>query len=113
MAQSPGLPFDDDRAVPLSHCELTAALKQVVEQTFGRVLVEGEISNCKQWSSGHIYFTLKDDRAQIRAVMFRMTARLLRFKLEDGLRVVIRGRVSLYEVKGEYQVICDTVEPQG
>jgi exodeoxyribonuclease VII large subunit len=113
MTPSPGLPFDDDRAVPLSVSELTADLKQVVEQTFGRVLVEGEISNCKQWSSGHIYFTLKDDRAQIRAVIFRMTARTLRFKLEDGLRVVIRGRVSLYEVKGEYQVICDTVEPQG
>ena len=79
MAQSPGLPFDDDRAVPLSVSELTADLKQVVEQTFGRVLVEGEISNCKQWSSGHIYFTLKDDRAQIRAVMFRMTARMLRW----------------------------------
>jgi exodeoxyribonuclease VII large subunit len=113
MTPSPGLPFDDDRAAPLSVSELTADLKQVVEQTFGRVLVEGEISNCKQWSSGHIYFTLKDDRAQIRAVVFRMTARMLRFKLEDGLRVVIRGRVSLYEVKGEYQVICDAVEPHG
>ena len=113
MSPSPGLPFDDDRAVPLSVSELTADLKQVVEETFGRVLVEGEISNCKQWSSGHIYFTLKDDRAQIRAVVFRMTARMLRFKLEDGLRVVVRGRVSLYEIKGEYQVICDAVEPQG
>ena len=113
MAPSPGLPFEDDRAIPLSVSELTADLKQVVEQTFGRVLVEGEISNCKQWSSGHIYFTLKDDRAQIRAVVFRMTARGLRFKLEDGLRVVIRGRISLYEVKGEYQVICDAIEPQG
>jgi exodeoxyribonuclease VII large subunit len=113
MTPSPGLPFEDDRAIPLSVSELTADLKQVVEQAFGRVLVEGEISNCKQWSSGHIYFTLKDDRAQIRAVVFRMTARLLRFALEDGLRVVIRGRVSLYEVKGEYQVICDAIEPQG
>jgi exodeoxyribonuclease VII large subunit len=113
MAPSPGLPFEDDRAVPVSVSELTADLKQVVERAFGRVLVEGEISNCKQWSSGHIYFTLKDDRAQIRAVVFRMTARMLRFTLEDGLRVVIRGRVSLYEVKGEYQVICDAVEPQG
>jgi exodeoxyribonuclease VII large subunit len=113
MTPSPGLPFDDEGAVPLSVSELTAELKQVVEHTFGRVLVEGEISNCKQWSSGHIYFTLKDDRAQIRAVAFRLTARQLRFTLEDGLRVVIRGRVSLYEVKGEYQVICDAIEPQG
>jgi exodeoxyribonuclease VII large subunit len=113
MSPFAGLPFDDDLAPPLSVSELTADLKQVVERAFGRVFVEGEISNCKQWSSGHIYFTLKDDRAQIRAVLFRTQARLLRFKLEDGMRVVVRGRVSLYEVKGEYQVICDSVEPQG
>jgi exodeoxyribonuclease VII large subunit len=113
MTPGPGLPFDDERPSPCSVSELTAELKQVVERTFARVFVEGEVSNCRQWSSGHIYFTLKDDRAQIRAVVFRMTARQLRFTLEDGLRVVVRGRVSLYEVKGEYQVICDAVEPQG
>jgi exodeoxyribonuclease VII large subunit len=113
MTPSAGLPFDDDLTMPLSVSELTADLKQVVEQAFGRVFVEGEISNCKQWSSGHIYFTLKDDRTQIRAVVFRMTARTLRFRLEDGMRVVVRGRVSVYDVKGEYQVICDVVEPQG
>ena len=113
MTPHPGLPFDDDLAPPLSVSELTAGLKELVERAFSRVFVEGEVSNCKQWSSGHVYFTLKDDRAQIRAVVFRMTARTLRFKLEDGMRVVVRGRVSLYEVKGEYQVICDAVEPQG
>jgi exodeoxyribonuclease VII large subunit len=113
MAPSPGLPFDDDHARPLSVSELTSELKTLVEQTFGRIVVEGEVSNCKQWSSGHIYLTLKDDKAQVRAVVFRLTARQLRFKIEDGMRVVVRGRVSLYEVKGEYQIICDSVEPQG
>jgi exodeoxyribonuclease VII large subunit len=110
------LPFDDEppAVMPaLSVSELTAELRLVIEDTFHAVVVEGEVSNCRQWSSGHIYFTLKDDRAQIRAVMFRTTARTLRFTLEDGLHVVVRGRVSVYDVKGEYQIICDAVEPFG
>lgn len=118
------LPFDDDESAdtrgagdaprpPLSVSELTARLKDVIERRFSTVVVLGEISNCRQWSSGHIYFTLKDDAAQIRAVMFRLTARQLKFTLEDGLRVVVRGRLSLYEVKGEYQIICDALEPHG
>src|SRR5262245_27840036 len=111
------LPFDDDvpRPVkrPFSVSELTARLKATVEGAFGSVAVEGEISNCKQWSSGHIYLTLKDDYAQLRAVMFRMTARLLKFRPEDGMHVVARGRLSLYEVKGEYQLVVDALEPVG
>ena len=116
------LPFDDlphrDEAPrrparPLSVSQLTADLKRIVEGSFGWITVEGEISNCKAWSSGHVYFTLKDDYAQIRAVMFRTRARLLKFKAEDGLRVVVRGRLSVYEVKGEYQLVCETMEPQG
>jgi len=116
------LPFDDPpvdedvgapAARPLTISELTARLKQLVERGFPGVAVEGEISNCRQWSSGHLYFTLKDDYAQIRAVMFRTTARLLKFKPEDGARVVARGRLSVYEVKGEYQLVCDALEPQG
>lgn len=113
------LPFDDAPPVqrppdrPWSVSELTARLKSLVEGAFDRVLVEGEISNCRPWSSGHVYFTLKDDGAQLRAVVFRMTARQLRFRLEDGMHVVIRGRLSLYEVKGDYQLICDAVEPHG
>ena len=75
--------------------------------------VVGEVSNCKSWSSGHLYFTLKDDYAQIRAVMFRTKVRLLKFQPEDGQRVVVRGRLSVYEVKGEYQLVCETMEPQG
>jgi exodeoxyribonuclease VII large subunit len=111
------LPFDDDVPRPLKRTwtvsELTTRLKATVEGAFGSVAVEGEISNCKQWSSGHIYLTLKDDYAQLRAVMFRMTARLLKFRPEDGMHVVARGRLSLYEVKGEYQLVVDALEPVG
>jgi len=116
MDVHPGLPFEpqsSDGRSALSVSELTTQLKETIERRFGTVLVEGEISNCKQWSSGHIYFTLKDDYAQIRAVVFRTNARQLKFKPEDGMRVVARGRVSLYELKGEYQVICDVLEPCG
>jgi len=111
------LPFDDDGpeavAPPLSVSELNALVKGLVEGSFGGVTVEGEISNCKAWSSGHVYFTLKDDYSQVRAVLFRTQARQLKFRLEDGLRVVIRGRLSVYEVKGEYQLIADSVAPHG
>jgi len=110
------LPFDelpDQRRRPLSVSELSAQLKAVLEGSFGTISVEGEISNCRQWSSGHVYFTLKDDYAQLRAVMFRMSARQLKFRLEDGMHVVARGRISLYEVKGEYQLVVDALEPQG
>jgi exodeoxyribonuclease VII large subunit len=111
------LPFGDEPDVPvdgpLSVSALSARLKGVIERSFAGVVVEGEISNFRRWSSGHLYFTLKDDFAQIRAVMFRTTVRQLRFRPEDGLRVVARGRISLYEVKGEYQIICDALEPHG
>jgi len=98
---------------PLSVSELTRAIKGVLDNTFGLIAVEGEVSNCRAWSSGHIYLTLKDDTAQIRAVVFRTTARLLKFALEDGMRVVVRGRLSVYDVKGEYQIVCEAVEPHG
>jgi len=110
------LPFDGDAAAdapPLTVTTLTARLKGLVERAFDNVAVEGEISNCRPWSSGHLYFTLKDDAAQVRAVMFRTRVRQLRFQPEDGLRVVARGRVSVYEVKGDYQLVCDTLEPHG
>ena len=117
---SRGLLFDDvddaqepeDRQ-PLTVSELTAQLKGLVEGRFNQLAVIGEISNCKPWSSGHIYFTLKDDYAQLRGALFRREARLLKFKLEDGMRVIVRGRLSIYEVKGEYQIIADLIEPHG
>ena len=115
-----GLPFDDEfderpgpRLAPLSVSELTAQLKHLVEHEFASVTVEGEISNCRPWSTGHIYFTLKDDFSQIRAVMFRKEARVLKFRAEDGLRVVARGRLSVYHAKGDYQLIVDAMEPHG
>jgi exodeoxyribonuclease VII large subunit len=110
------LPFDNapaPRRGPLSVSELTARLKQVIEQGFSSIVVEGEISNCRRWSSGHLYFTLKDDYAQIRAVVFRATAQRMKFVPEDGTHIVVRGRLSLYEIKGEYQLICDALEPLG
>jgi exodeoxyribonuclease VII large subunit len=119
MTEWQPLPFDDDEAPasaagrPLSVSELSARLKRLVEGAFFGIAVEGEISNCRQWSSGHLYFTLKDDYAQVRAVVFRTTARQLRFKPEDGMHVVVRGRLSVYEIKGEYQIVVDAMEPQG
>jgi exodeoxyribonuclease VII large subunit len=115
MAPARGLPFDDDAGTrpPFTVSEITARLKALVEGAFDRVAVEGEISNCRAWSSGHVYFTLKDDVAQIRGALFRGQARLLKFRLEDGMRVIVRGRLSVYEVKGEYQIVAETIEPHG
>ncbi|HET7695854.1 MAG TPA: exodeoxyribonuclease VII large subunit [Vicinamibacterales bacterium] len=93
--------------------ELTSGIRALVESTFGEVWIEGEISNCKVWNTGHMYFTLKDGAAQIKAVMFRTAVRYLRFKPEDGLHVVARGRLSVYEPKGEYQIVCEHMEPHG
>ena len=93
--------------------ELTSGIRALVESTFGEVWIEGEISNCKVWNTGHMYFTLKDGAAQIKAVMFRTAVRYLRFTPEDGLHVVARGRLSVYEPKGEYQIVCEHMEPHG
>ncbi len=92
---------------------LTAAIRELLEHRFADVWIEGEISNCRPWHTGHLYFTLKDEGAQIKAVMFRSAVRALRFRPEDGLGVLVRGRVGVYDPKGEYQVVCDQMEPQG
>lgn len=84
-----------------------------LEASFSEVWLEGEISNLRAPGSGHLYCTLKDQTSQIRAVIFRSTAIRLRFGLEDGLHVVVRGRLSVYEPRGEYQLIVDQVEPRG
>ena len=97
----------------LTVSELTGRIRTLLEETFAEVWVEGELSNCKLWNTGHLYFTLKDRGAQIKGVMFRSAYRYLRFKPEDGLRVVARGRVSLYDPKGEYQIVCEHLEPEG
>src|SRR5580693_6222231 len=93
--------------------DLVAAVRTNLEREYGDVWVEGEISNFRAHDSGHLYFTLKDQNAQIRVVMFRSSARLLRFRPENGLQVVVRGRVTIYEDRGELQVAAEYVEPKG
>jgi exodeoxyribonuclease VII large subunit len=85
----------------------------VLEEGFHEVWVEGELSSCRLWNTGHLYFTLKDATAQIRGVMFRSALRAVRFTPKDGLRVVARGRLSVYDPKGEYQIVCEHLEPEG
>jgi exodeoxyribonuclease VII large subunit len=97
----------------LTVSELTAQLRSLLEERFFELWIEGELSNCKVWNTGHLYFTLKDRNAQIKGVMFRSSLRLLRFKPQDGLRVVARGRISVYDPKGEYQLVCEHLEPEG
>ncbi len=93
--------------------ELNVKIRDHLEAGFLEVWVEGELSSCRLWNTGHLYFTLKDRSSQVRGVIFRSALRYLRFKPEDGLRVVARGRVSVYEPKGEYQLVCEHLEPQG
>ena len=117
------LPFEEDAARgagpmkrerrTFSVSELTAAIRGVLETGFGEIWVEGELSNCRTWNTGHVYFTLKDEEAQIKAVMFRSVVRYLKFKPEDGMHVIVRGQLSVYEPKGEYQIVCEHLEPRG
>lgn len=88
-------------------------VKGILEENFVEVWVEGEISNLRTPSSGHIYFTLKDENSQMRVVMFKGQGRFLKFRLEDGLHVIMRGSVTVYEARGEYQVLADYIEPAG
>jgi len=97
----------------LTVSELTQEIKGILEDKFPDVWVEGEISNLRIPPSGHIYFTLKDDFSQIRTVLFKMQARTLRFVPEDGFQVICGGRVSLYEKRGDYQLILKSIEPKG
>jgi exodeoxyribonuclease VII large subunit len=93
--------------------ELTCEIRQQLEDRFTEIWVEGEISNCRRWNTGHYYFTLKDRGAQLRSVLFRTAASRLRFTPEDGQLVIVRGQVSVYEPKGDYQLICQHLEPKG
>src|SRR5215469_11292521 len=93
--------------------DLVATIRRQVESTHTDLWVEGEISNCRPAPSGHIYFTLKDGEAQLPVVLFRRQASLLRFRPADGLAVLVRGRVSVYETRGQLQLIAETMEPRG
>src|SRR5271155_1386645 len=92
---------------------LVAAVRGLVERQFSDCWVEGEISNLRIPDSGHLYFTLKEEAAQIRVVMFRSSAKLLRFRPENGLNVTVRGRITVYEDRGELQISAEFMEPRG
>jgi len=93
--------------------ELTAKIRDLLAKNFMDILVQGEISNCREAQSGHIYFTLKDDRAQVRCVFFKQQQRGIKFRPEDGLQVTVRGSISVYEQRGEYQIYVENLEPVG
>ncbi len=98
----------------LTVSQLNENIKAILEESFGTLWVEGEVSNLRRPQSGHVYFTLKDDKSQIRAVYFRsFGARAVRFDLEDGMKIICRARLTAYVPRGEYQLIVETVEPQG
>jgi len=93
--------------------DLVSTVRTHIEREYGDIWVEGEISNFRAHDSGHLYFTLKDQNAQIRTVMFRSSARLLRFRPENGMQIVLRGRVTIYEDRGELQISAEYLEPKG
>jgi exodeoxyribonuclease VII large subunit len=93
--------------------EITARIRGLLEGALTDVSVEGEISNCRIAQSGHAYFTLKDAKSQIKCVCFREQMRGLKFKLEDGLHITVRGSIGVYEQRGEYQIYVQTMEPVG
>lgn len=93
--------------------DLVGTVRTSLEREYGDVWVEGEVSNYRPADSGHLYFTLKDEGGQLRAVMFRTQARLLRFRPQDGMQVIARGRVTIYEGRGELQLIGEYLEPKG
>ncbi|HWR78975.1 MAG TPA: exodeoxyribonuclease VII large subunit [Pseudomonas sp.] len=112
MYKDPFQRLNLDREV-LSVSQLNNRARLLLEDVFAQIWVEGEISNLAKPASGHIYFTLKDSQAQVRCALFRQNAARIREALRDGLAVKVRGRVSLFEGRGDYQLILDNVEPAG
>ena len=121
MGKLPSMAFDDqlgfsfkppDRRIWTVR-DLVAAVRTHIEREYGDTWVEGEISNFRAHDSGHFYFTLKDANSQLSAVMFRSQARLLRFRPENGMQVVVRGRITIYEDRGQLQISAEYLEPKG
>jgi exodeoxyribonuclease VII large subunit len=108
---APQLPFQERRILTVSG--LNREARQLVESGLGTVWVEGEISNLARPSSGHLYWSLKDAQAQVRCAMFRMSARGIGFELANGRHVLVRARASVYEARGEYQLVVEYVEEAG
>src|ERR1044071_3854482 len=105
------LPFEERRVLSVSG--LNRQARQIIEESLGTVWVEGEISNLSRPSSGHLYWSLKDANAQVRCAMFRMNNRQLEFTPANGQQILVRGRASLYEARGEYQLIVEYAEEAG
>ncbi len=112
MIKDPFARLNLDREV-LTVSQLNGRARVLLEDVFSNIWVEGEISNLARPASGHMYFTLKDSGAQVRCALFRQNAQRVRQALKDGLAVKVRGKVSLFEGRGDYQLILDTVEPAG
>jgi aspartyl/asparaginyl-tRNA synthetase len=93
--------------------ELTGKIRDLLAKNFTDIAVQGEVSNCREAQSGHIYFTLKDDRSQVRCVYFKQQQRGIKFRPEDGLQVTVRGSISVYEQRGEYQIYVEKIELMG
>lgn len=103
--------FPEKRILTVS--QLTSLVRGVLEENFEHVWVDGEVSNLAMPASGHLYFTLKDDGAQLRCVMFRASARVLKFRPRDGMGMIVRGRITVYEQRGDYQLLVEYLEPRG
>jgi len=112
LGEQMGLLFQTTRRI-FSVRDLVSAVRTQLEREYTDIWVEGEISNYRPAESGHLYFTLKDDNAQLRVVIWRTQARLLRFKPENGLQVIARGRVTVYDQRGELQLSAEYLEPKG
>lgn len=98
---------------PISVSQLNEQIKGILETTFSSIYVEGEISNLTYHNSGHIYFSIKDDKSTISCVMFRGNASRLKFRLEVGQKIVINGNLTVYTPRGNYQLLCTSIEPSG
>ncbi len=112
FSTAPASPAPEPRRI-FSVAELVSTIRGRLEHDHPDILVEGEISNCRAAASGHLYLTLKDGDAQLPLVLFRNRAQLLRFRPEDGLAVLARGRISIYEPRGQLQLIAESLEPLG
>ena len=97
----------------LTVTELTAGIRDLLAKNYTDILVEGELSNCREAQSGHFYFTLKDEKSQVRCVWFKQQLRGVKIRPEDGLKCSIRGSISVYEARGEYQIYVESMEPVG
>ncbi len=113
LVQRSKLDLENSEPSVLSVEQLNSYIKQLIEGQVGQIWVKGEISNFKPHTSGHYYFSLKDKSAQISAVMFRGYNSKLKFKPHDGLEVIIRGKISVYEPRGTYQIYAESMEPVG